>query len=198
MEKANPTIEAPWVSVYWRSILLGRRGGELPLEQRLGRARQPFDLLGRGRISPFLPAAGQQRGTQPLPRRLHWADLVGQPERQLVLVGDRRLTKAVKPADLRPVIFDRAARPAVLGEQRRIDLHLARHVVDRGLRHVLPAREAALKLEVLQHQAEPETGGAALVRQQFGLGLIQCPALDEVLQLPLSAHRQGSLLPRSL
>ncbi len=166
--------------------------GELPLEHRLRGTQQPLDPTRRRRLDLLLAAARQQSCPQPVPRPLHRADVGGQPHDQPVLIPDRRDAEPVEVADLRPVILDRAARPAVLPEQLRIDLHLARHELRRSPGNVFPPREPSLQLEELQQQGEPQTRRTCLVGQQLELRLIQRPALDEVLQLPLTPHDMAS------
>lgn len=119
----------------------------------------------------------------------------------LAFLPDRRVVVTEKAGRLLLLTSDGSVQPVggvpPVSTGVQIDPHLARHVVHGRLRDVLAAGETALQLEELEDYGESETGGAALVRQQFDFGLIQSPALDEVFQLSLSAHRQGSLLPRS-
>ena len=77
---------------------------KLPLEHRLRRAQHPLDLARRRRLDPHLPAAGQQRAPQPVPRDLHRADVGRQPDGQPVLVVDRGLRELVEVPDLAPVV----------------------------------------------------------------------------------------------
>jgi hypothetical protein len=96
---------------------------------------------GLGGSDLLLPEPGQQRRPQPVPRGLHRAHLLGQPDDLLVPVAGRDRPEPVELPDLLAVVLDRAARPGVVAEQLGIDLHLARHELSTaGRRTSLPIR----------------------------------------------------------
>jgi len=92
------------------------------------------------------------------------------------------------------VILEGASGPFVVGQVARVDTDLWGHIIDRSGRILADvAWEACVDLEELQHQREPESGGAALVGDQLALVVLdQRPAGDQVLRLPLPPHAASS------
>ena len=90
--------------------------GEVLVEGLLGAAEDTFDAAGGRWFDPQGAAPGHERLPPALLRQLERADLLGEPSRERVLVGERGFAKAQGFADLGPVVLDRAARPLVVGE----------------------------------------------------------------------------------
>jgi len=76
-------------------------------------ADNAFDPGVTRRLDPLASAAAQQHVANAICAELDRADIVLEPRSPALFVGDRRLAKAKRVANLRPVVLDRAARPVV-------------------------------------------------------------------------------------
>ena len=172
-----------------------RAGAEPLIRQSSCAAQQPGDPPWRPKT--LLPAACQQRCALALLSQLARAHLLCQPLRQPLLVRAGRLTESGRFPDLRAVILDRSTRPRVLRKLARLDLHQAGDVLDGRRRQLRGVRgEAALQLEELQQQREPQTGRAGLVRDQLPIAVDKRPTIDQVLRLPHTSHERNPCAER--
>ena len=128
-------------------------------------------------------AAHQYRLAQGVLAEFDRADLLGQPPGDLVLVAARELAELERGADLRPVVLDRAPRPAVASELAEIDPDLLGDIGHRSHRDLVCALgEAGVDLEELQHQREAEPGRAGLVADQQPVLADQRPRRDQLIR----------------
>ncbi len=136
------------------------------------------------RLDPLLSAALQQRRPDLLRAALRLSDLRGQPVGELVGVLDTALAKAQRPADLRPVPFDRPAGPVIEPQLSGRDLDLACDELH-GLvgELVAPGREPPRQREVLEQQRQPEPRRTRLIAQQRHLVGQQREVLDQLIEL---------------
>jgi hypothetical protein len=90
---------------------------------------------------------------------------------------------------------DRAAIPGVVHPGLGWDLDLLGHILHCWLGHLASVfGEAALKLEELEEQAEPQQVGSVLAGKMRQVVLDERPAGDDVLWFPVLPHRA---FPRS-
>jgi Tn3 transposase DDE domain len=121
-----------------------------------------------------------RRFTRPGPQHPTYAALV-------------ELGRAVKTAFLADYLTSAPLRREI-HEGLQVDLHLAGDVGDRGRRQLPVAMgKAALQLEELQQQDEPEPRGPSLVADQPPVILDQRPGPHQVFGLPLTAHPSTTL-----
>jgi hypothetical protein len=149
-----------------------------------GRADDPVAAACGRRLDPLRAAASQQFLPDPVGAPLGPADAVGQPSGELAGVLGGAFAEPQVAADLRPVVFDCAARPFVEPEVGCWHADLAgdeRHrlVVQLGAAAREPAR---LGIE-LQHQSEAQPGRPALPRDELPLVIQQSPVLDQLVQV---------------
>ena len=132
-------------------------GAELPLAGGPGAAEDPLDAAWAGGLDALGATPRQEGGSLAGLGQLDGAHLLGQPHGELLLVGNRRLPEAERLADLGAVKLDRAATPGVVDPGLEGDLHLLGHILHGGLRYLAGViGKAALQLEELEEQAEPE------------------------------------------
>jgi len=188
-QHVQPRQQVLQPTAYHGSEPPGGRRGEVIVEPPAARGDHALYLAGARRLHLLAEAAPPQRGCQAVPVCLRRAYLLGQPLRPAVLVVLGRRPRPIHLAYLGPVVLDRPARPGVLGEQRRVDLHQRPEIPDRSGRDFLGiGREPALDLVELQHHRETEPGHARLVRDQVPVATGQRPRADQLIRLPLSLH----------
>jgi hypothetical protein len=169
-----------------------------PRRQRLlslvqGRADDPVaPALGR-RLDLPGAAPGQQFLPHPVGPPLGLADAGGQPPGELAGVLGGALPEPQVPADLRPVVFDRAARPFVEPEIGCWHADLAGDERHRVVIQLGPAaREPARPGVELQQQREPQPGRPALPGDQLPLVRQQGPVVGQLVQV----HQHHHAFPR--
>ena len=172
--------------------------GHLRRQRLLGLVQSRADdpvAAARGRRLDLLRAAlGQQFLPHPVGPPFGLADAGGQPLGELAGVLGGALPEPQVAADLRPVVFDRAARPLVESEIGGRHADLAGDERDRVVIQLGPAaREPARPGVELQQQREPQPGRPALHGDQLPLVLQQGPVVDQLVQV----HQHHHAFPRS-